>query len=90
MSDLHKHAETVDEGQPAADTNPTEHLLARLDDLLEAFWPGAMTGDVKSGELVRRVLLQQADMYGLRGKVALPVDEGVDELAKLRARRAGT
>lgn len=72
----------------SAEPNPTETLLARLEDLLDAFWPAAAIGDVKSGELVLRVLRQQSDLYGLRGRVALPADEGVDELAKLRARRA--
>lgn len=45
-----------------------------------------MDGDEKAGELVRRVLSQQADMIGARGRAAAPVED--DELAKFRARRA--
>lgn len=73
---------------PASEPTPVDALLGKLDGLLDAFWGAAVSGDVKSGELVLRVLRQQSDMYGLRGKVQLPADEGVDELAKLRARRA--
>jgi len=61
-------------------------LLHRLECLLDAFWPAAMDGDEKAGELVRRVLSQQADMIGARGRAAAPVED--DELAKFRARRA--
>lgn len=77
-------------GTPAATDDPMGTLLDRLEGLLDAYWLTAVSGDVKAAELVRRVLAQQAEMYGMRGKVQLPAaDKGDDELAKLRARRAG-
>lgn len=73
-------------GAPVLPDDPMGTLLGRLEGLLDAYWLTAVSGDVKSAELVRRVLAQQADLYG--GKVALPAaDKGDDELAKLRARR---
>ena len=78
-------------GQPAATDDPVGTLLGRLESLLGAYWLEAMAGDLKSAELVRRLLQQQAEMYGMRGKASLPAaDEGDDELAKLRARRASS
>lgn len=77
-------------GPAAAPGDLIGTLLGRLEGLLEAYWAAAISGDVKSAELVRRVLAQQSEMYGLRGKLTMPAaDEGDDELAKLRARRAG-
>jgi len=71
--------------------DPVGTLLGRLEALLEAHWLTALSGDVKAAELVRRLLQQQAEMYGMRGKASLPAaDEGDDELAKLRARRASS
>lgn len=76
--------------RPTDSGDPIATLLGRLEGLLDAYWLTAVSGDVKAAELVRRLLQQQAEMYGMRGKAALPADdEGDDELAKLRARRAG-
>lgn len=76
-------------GTSPADDDPIGTLLGRVEGLLDAYWLTAVSGDVRAAELVRRLLAQQAEMYGIRGKVAMPAaDEGDDELAKLRARRA--
>lgn len=69
-------------------TDPVATLLGRLESLLDAYWPAAVSGDLKSAEMVRRILQQQFDAYGRPG-VATASDDGDDELAKLRARRAG-
>jgi len=68
-----------------------ERQEQRLESLLDAFWVSAMEGDPKAGELCRRVLQQQADLFGLAALIAAPpADDGDDELAKLRARRSGS
>ena len=89
MTDQRKRGPESPEQQPELPVTASDALLARLNSLLDAFWPSAMGGDVKAGELVRRILGQQADVLGLRGKTP-PVVEQDDELAKLRARRAAT
>lgn len=87
-SDLRKRQNAAISGSPSAapaETDPMTTLLARLEGLLDAFWLTAVSGDVKAAELVRRVLAQQAEMYG---KLQPPAaNEGDDELSKLRARR---
>jgi hypothetical protein len=74
-----------------ADSKPQNRVELheqRLESLLDAFWGLALEGDHKSGELCRRLLQQQADLFGLAALIAAPsADEGDDELAKLRARR---
>ena len=87
MNDQRKRGPESPAQQTESPVTPSDALLARLNSLLDAFWLAAMGGDVKAGELVRRILGQQADVLGLRGKTS-PVVEQDDELAKLRARRA--
>lgn len=71
-----------------------EDYRLRLDDLVDAFWPDAVAGEHKSAELVRKLLQQRAALFGIGGSSGVTVssapDEGEDELAKLRSRRAGT
>jgi len=87
VPDLHKPVS----GNSAPHSKPQERVELqerRLESLLGAFWDSALEGDVKSGEFCRRVLQQQADLFGLAAVIAAPpADEGDDELAKLRARR---
>ena len=90
MSDLLK----PNSGDSAPHSKPqdrVERQEQRLESLLDAFWDSALEGDHKSGELCRRVLQQQADLFGLAALIAAPpADDGDDELAKLRARRSGS
>lgn len=62
----------------------------RIERLLEAFWTDAMAGDQRAGELCRRLLAQQGELYGFTTGAAAttPTSTAPDELAKLRARRA--
>ena len=91
MSDLQIHGSDSSAGYIANPEAGLQRYEQRLESLLEAFLPDAVAGELKSAELCRRVLQQQAELYGLGGKVTVsaPSDEGDDELAKLRARRAG-
>ena len=65
---------------------------ARLESLIDTYWAGAVSGEHKSAELVRRLLAQHAGLFGIGGTggvISLTQrDDGDDELAKLRARRA--
>lgn len=71
-----------------------EDYRVRLDELISAFWLDAVAGEHKSAELVRKLLQQRAALFGIGGASGVTVsaksDDDVDELAKLRARRAGT
>jgi hypothetical protein len=73
----------------------------RSERLLRAHWGRALDGNHRSAELCRKLLGQQAQVYGLAQEVALaggtptgavevePEDSDMDELARLRAKRAG-
>ena len=65
----------------------------RLEDLVDTYWPDAVGGEHKSAELVRKLLQQHAALFGIGGSGGVTAsgkpDESDDELAKLRARRAG-
>lgn len=74
----------------------------RTEALFKAHWAPALKGDHRSAELCRRLLAQQARLYGLDDMLdsSLPPptvsgglddddDEVQDELARLRAQRAG-
>lgn len=81
-------------GQPKPQVDDVlEDYRARLDELISAFWLDAVAGEHKSAELVRKLLQQRAALFGIGGSSGVTVsakpDEDVDELAKLRARRAG-
>jgi hypothetical protein len=81
-----------DSGAFGASSKPDDRLTrheSRLESLLDAFWLSAMTGDHKSGELCRRLLQQQAELYRLGDSANAPDEDTDDELAKLRARRSG-
>jgi len=72
----------------------------RSERLLRAHWGPALEGNHRSAELCRKLLGQQAQVYGLTQEVSLagttptgvvevePVEADMDELAKLRAARA--
>jgi hypothetical protein len=72
----------------------------RSERLLRAHWGRALDGNHRSAELCRKLLGQQAQVYGLAQEVALaagtptgvvevePVEPDMDELARLRAARA--
>lgn len=75
----------------------------RLERLFQAHWGSALKGEHRSAEICRRLLDQQARLYGLyldQNSLPSPTstttvgdadhDEREDELATLRARRAGT
>lgn len=72
--------------------------IERLETLLKATWPKAVTGDLKAVEVARRLLEQQARLWNLEEEGRLPAvppmtdqeledDEAADQLAKYRARR---
>ena len=80
-------------------------LQERTERLFRAHWVRALDGDHKSAEICRKILAQQARMYGV-DEISLPnngmgvVDsdqetdplneqDPMDELARLRALRAG-
>lgn len=83
----------------------TDEALAvwqeRSERLFCAHWGRALEGNHRSAELCRKLLGQQAQVYGLAQEVALaartptgvvavePVEPEMDELARLRAARAG-
>jgi hypothetical protein len=72
----------------------------RSERLLRAHWGRALDGNYRSAELCRKLLGQQAQVYGLTQQVALaagaptgvaevePVEPDIDELARLRTARA--
>jgi hypothetical protein len=72
----------------------------RSERLFRAHWGPALEGNHRSAELCRKLLGQQAQVYGLAQQVSLagatptgavevePVEPDMDELAKLRAARA--
>ncbi len=72
----------------------------RSERLFRAHWGPALEGNHRSAELCRKLLGQQAQVYGLAKEVSLaggtptgvvevePVEADMDELAKLRAARA--
>jgi hypothetical protein len=67
----------------------------RLEELLGAVWPAAMGGDPKVVEVARRVLAQQAKLFGFDADIgAVPpigdteLGEDDDELAAYRKRFA--
>jgi hypothetical protein len=72
----------------------------RSERLFRAHWGPALEGNHRSAELCRKLLGQQAQVYGLSQEVSLaagaptgvvevePEDPEMDELAKLRAARA--
>lgn len=72
--------------------------IERLETLLKATWPKAVTGDLKAVEVARRLLEQQARLWNLEEEGKLPAvppmtdqeledDDAADQLAKYRARR---
>lgn len=73
----------------------------RSERLLRAPWGPALEGNYRSAELCRNLLGQQAQVYGLSQDVSLvagtpagvvevePDEPDMDELARLRAKRAG-
>jgi hypothetical protein len=73
----------------------------RSERLLRAHWGRALDGNHRSAELCRKLLGQQAQVYGLAKELSLaggtptgvvevePVEPDMDELARLRAKRAG-
>jgi hypothetical protein len=72
--------------------------IERLETLLKATWPKAVSGDLKAVEVARRLLEQQARLWNLEEEGKLPAippvsdqeledDEQLDQLAKYRARR---
>jgi hypothetical protein len=71
----------------------------RTERLLQAHWGRALGGDHRSADICRRLLAQQASVYGLNAQVGLPTPTTTlgadgeqapqDELARLRAKRAG-
>jgi hypothetical protein len=73
----------------------------RSERLFRAHWGPALEGNHRSAELCRKLLGQQAQVYGLAQEVGLaggtltgvlevePVEPDMDELARLRAMRAG-
>lgn len=77
----------------------------RTERLFRAHWARALDGDHKSAEVCRKILTQQARMYGIDEPFNLTNNMGVvdtdnetdplneqeplDELARLRAQRAG-
>ena len=73
----------------------------RSERLFRAHWGRALDGNHRSAELCRKLLGQQAQVYGLAQEVALaagtqsgavevePVEPDMDELARLRAKRTG-
>ena len=77
--------------QPKRDSGEVlDDYRRRLDELIDAFWLDAVSGDHKSAELCRKLLQQHALLYGIGGTAPMmPVaaNDGDDELAKLRARR---
>lgn len=71
----------------------------RSEALFHAHWGRALDGDHRSAEICRKILAQQARLYGLADSIPLPApsaahddpvdDESQDELARLRAQRGG-
>lgn len=72
--------------------------IERLETLLKATWPKAVSGDLKAVEVARRLLEQQARLWNLEEEGKLPAippmsdqelddDETRDQLAAYRARR---
>ncbi len=73
----------------------------RSERLLCAHWSRALDGNYRSAELCRKLLGQQAQVYGLAQEVSLtagtptgavavePDEPDMDELARLRAKPAG-
>jgi hypothetical protein len=72
--------------------------IERLETLLKATWPKAVSGDLKAVEVARRLLEQQARLWNLEEEGKLPAlppmsdqeledDDAADQLAKYRARR---
>ena len=70
----------------------------RSERLFRAHWGRALDGNYRSAELCRKLLGQQAQVYGLAREVSLiggtpagvvEVEPDMDELARLRAKRAG-
>lgn len=70
----------------------------RTEQLFHAHWDRALEGDHRSAELCCKLLAQQARVYGLEAQVgflptaaqAVEGEQGpLDELARLRAARAG-
>jgi hypothetical protein len=78
----------------------------RSERLFQAHWTRALDGDHKSAEVCRKILAQQARMYGIDEPISgltnnmgvvdsdnetdpLNEQEPMDELARLRAQRAG-
>lgn len=77
----------------------------RTERLFRAHWSRALDGDHKSAEVCRKILAAQARMYGIEDQLSLANGMGIvdtdnetdplneqepmDELAKLRAHRAG-
>jgi hypothetical protein len=73
--------------------------IARLEQLLKACWPAALKGDLRAIEAARKVLAQQAKLFGLEDHVgAVPPmaeelddeeDDFADELAAYRTQHRG-
>lgn len=72
--------------------------IERLETLLKATWPKAVSGDLKAVEVARRLLEQQARLWNLEEEGKLPgippvsdqeldEDDTADQLSKYRARR---
>jgi hypothetical protein len=72
--------------------------IERLETLLKATWPKAVSGDLKAIEVARRLLEQGARLWNLEEEGKLPAippmtdqelddDDTLDQLSKYRARR---
>jgi hypothetical protein len=71
--------------------------IERLETLLKATWPKAVSGDLKAVEVARRLLEQQARLWNLEEEGKLPAvppmsdqeldEDGATELERYRARR---
>lgn len=60
----------------------------RSEALFRAHFAPALRGDHKSAEICRRILETQARVFASETQADQPKDDQLDELAKLRARRA--
>jgi hypothetical protein len=77
--------------QPAVEA-VVDAYRGKLEALIDVYYDGAVAGEHKSAELVRKLLQQHAALFGIGGSggvtIAAVVDESADELAQLRSRRS--